>query len=386
LRRRILCVLGTRPEGIKMAPVILALRREPWAEVITLSTGQHREMLNPILSFFGVSVDEDLDLMQTDQKLADLSARSLTALDRAIDRYAPAMVVAQGDTTSVAMTAIAAFYRRVEFAHVEAGLRTYDLRNPFPEEFNRAVATKVANLHFAPTQRAADALRREGVRDGDIVITGNTVIDALFEALRRNPAMPFTVPADKRILLVTLHRRESFGPAVLDVCHAIERLIDAFDDLHVVWPVHLNPNVRGPVISAFKSNTRVTLCDPLPYDAFVAMMSRSYLILTDSGGIQEEAPALGKPVLVLRDVTERTEAVEQGTVAMVGTDAQAILARATTLLTDWSAYRSMAQGGSPYGDGHAAERIVAALKWRLDVEGGPATTREVEKGPHRGTS
>jgi len=357
-----------------MAPVIMALRKEPWVDLITLSTGQHREMLAPILDFFGLAVDEDLDLMQPNQMLADLSARSLTALDRAIEHYGPEMVVAQGDTTTVAMAAIAAFYRHVQFAHVEAGLRTYDLLNPFPEEFNRTIATKVASLHFAPTARAADALRREGISENDIVLTGNTVIDALFEALRRNPVLPFALPEGKRILLVTLHRRESFGSAVRDVCKAIKHLLEAIDDIHVVWPVHLNPNVREPVTRAFKENDRVTLCEPLPYDAFVATMSRAHLILTYSGGVQEEAPALGKPVLVLRAVTERAEAVELGVVAMVGTDSQAIVSSAMALLTDEAAYRSMAGGGSPYGDGHAAERIVAALKERLDVGGGNAAT------------
>ena len=353
-----------------MAPVILALREEPWAELITLSTGQHREMLGPILDFFGLTVDEDLDLMQPNQMLADLSARSLTALDRAFERYDPAMVVAQGDTTTVAMAAIAAFYRRVQFAHVEAGLRTYDLQNPFPEEFNRAVATKLASLHFAPTATAAEALRKEGTRENDIVVTGNTVIDALFEALRRKPALPFALPEGKRILLITMHRRESFGAAVLDVCKAIELVLDAIDDIHVVWPVHPNPNVREPVTQALGGNGRVTLCEPLPYDSFVAIMSRAYLILTDSGGIQEEAPALGKPVLVLREVTERPEAVALGVVAVTGTESQTIAARAVALLTDEAAYRSMAGGGSPYGDGHAAERIVAALKQRLGVDAG----------------
>ncbi|HEY1707272.1 MAG TPA: UDP-N-acetylglucosamine 2-epimerase (non-hydrolyzing) [Rhizomicrobium sp.] len=365
-RRRFLCVVGTRPEGVKMAPVIQALRKEPWADVVTLSTGQHRDMLNPILKFFGLSVDGDLDLMQPGQTLPDLSARSITALDAALARYAPDWVIAQGDTTSVAMTAMAAFYRTIPFAHVEAGLRTYDLRNPFPEEFNRVMATKLASLHFAPTEKAAEALRREGVAEDAIVLTGNTVIDALIDAVARRPALPFALPDGKRVVLVTLHRRESFGNAVQDVCDAVKQLTETIGDIHVVWPVHPNPNVQGPVRALFKTNPHVTLCDPLPYDAFVAVMSRATLILTDSGGVQEEAPSLAKPVLVLREVTERAEAVDCGVVELVGTDKDRIVSRATTLLTDAAAYRAMARGVSPYGDGHAAERIVSALKQRLD--------------------
>lgn len=367
MSEQILCIVGTRPEGIKMAPVILALHNEPDIDLVTVSTGQHREMLTQVLDFFGVKVDEDLNLMQPNQTLADLTARSLQALDGVLERRKPRMVVAQGDTTTVATAALAAFYRRIPFAHVEAGLRTHDLLNPFPEELNRVIAGKLANLHFPPTQRAADVLRSERVPEADIVLTGNTVIDALLQAVAKKPPLPFELPADKRIVLVTLHRRESFGSSVQDVCNAVRRLTERFDDLHVVWPVHLNPNVREPVQKAFANSTRVQLCDPLAYNHFIATMNRADLILTDSGGVQEEAPALGKPVLVLREVTERPEAVEYGVVELVGTDEEKIVTLAAKLLSDPAAYAKMARGVSPYGDGRAAERIVAALRKALGL-------------------
>jgi UDP-N-acetylglucosamine 2-epimerase (non-hydrolysing) len=364
---QVLCIVGTRPEGIKMAPVILALRDEPDIDLVTVSTGQHREMLNQVLEFFGVKVDEDLNLMQPNQTLADLTARSLQALDRVLAERQPKIVVAQGDTTTVATAALAAFYRKIPFAHVEAGLRTHDLLNPFPEELNRVIAGKLANLHFPPTQRAADVLREERVAEENIVLTGNTVIDALLQAVAKKPPLPFDLPEGKRIVLVTLHRRESFGHSVQDVCNAVRRLTEKFPDIHVVWPVHLNPNVREPVRKAFADSKQVQLCDPLPYNHFVATMNRADLILTDSGGVQEEAPALGKPVLVLREVTERPEAVEYGVVELVGTDEEKIVASASKLLSDADAYAKMARGVSPYGDGKASARIVAALRKALGL-------------------
>jgi len=367
MSEQILCVVGTRPEGIKMAPVILALRNEPDINLVTVSTGQHREMLNQVLDFFGVKVDEDLGLMQPNQTLADFTARSLQALDKVMDERKPKIVVAQGDTTTVATAALAAFYRQIPFAHVEAGLRTHDLRNPFPEELNRVIAGKLADLHFPPTQRAADVLRAEGVADDRIVLAGNTVIDALLQAVAKKPSLPFPLPPNKRVVLVTLHRRESFGPSVQAVCNAVQRLVDRFPDIHVVWPVHLNPNVREPVQKAFAGSTTVQLCEPLAYNHFVATMNQSHLILTDSGGVQEEAPALGKPVLVLREVTERPEAVDHGVVALVGTDEEKIVNLATTLLSDEKAYAAMARGVSPYGDGKAAERIVVSLRRKLGL-------------------
>lgn len=368
MRRTVVCVMGTRPEGVKMAPVILALSREPWVDLKVVSTGQHREMLRQVLEFFDIEVDCDLALMHADQALAGLSARALTALDELYGTLQPDIVVAQGDTTTVAMAGLAAFYRKVPFAHVEAGLRTFDLQNPFPEELNRVIAGRIADLHFAPTAGAADALRKELTPDDRIFVTGNTVIDALMEAVSRKPAAPFDLPDDRRVVLVTLHRRESFGPSIGAVCDAVRDIVDRVGDVQVVWPVHLNPNVRVPVLKAFADDARVRLCDPLPYSDFVAVMMRAHLILTDSGGVQEEAPALGKPVLVLRDVTERPEAVEQGVVALVGTSRERIVGEACRLLTSDTAYRAMARGTSPYGDGYAAPRIVAALQAYLGVK------------------
>jgi UDP-N-acetylglucosamine 2-epimerase (non-hydrolysing) len=362
LRHRIVCVVGTRPEGVKMAPVIMGLRREAWTDLTVVSTGQHREMLGDVLDFFGIAADEDLGLMQPNQALSDVMARALTGLDQAYLRLAPDLVIAQGDTTTVAAAALAAFHRRIPFAHVEAGLRTLDYQNPFPEEMNRVIAGRVASLHFAPTRRAADALRREMVPDETIVLTGNTVIDALYAAVEREPSPPFPLPGDKRIILVTLHRRESLGASIANVCAAVREILDRFEDTFVVWPVHLNPNVNMPVRAALAGHPRIHLCDPLAYNHFIAIMMRAHVILTDSGGVQEEAPALAKPVLVLRDVTERPEAVAEGVVALVGTDRARIVETTSRLLADEAAFKAMARGVSPYGDGRATERIVDALK------------------------
>lgn len=362
LKKRIMSVVGTRPEGIKMAPVILALADAPWVEQIVISSGQHQQMLEPILDFFGVNCDENLAVMRPDQSLASLSARSIEAMDATIETHRPDCVIVQGDTTTAAMAAMAAFYRHIPVAHVEAGLRTYDLQNPFPEELNRILISRIASLHFAPTQGAANALHAEGVAEETTLITGNTVIDALQLAVAKSPDLPFDVPNNRRIILVTLHRRENFGDAITVVCAAIEDILMTVPDAHIVWPVHLNPQVKGPVETRFGNHPRVRLCSPLPYPAFVAMMHKAHLILTDSGGVQEEAPALGKPVLVLRDTTERPEAMTEGVVELLGTDRARIVARAIALMTDPSAYREMARGISPYGDGKAAARIVKRLK------------------------
>lgn len=366
---RILCVLGTRPEAIKMAPVILALKREPRVEVRVVSTGQHREMLGPVLDFFNIGIDDDLAILEPGQTLAASLSRALSGLENVLEDARTHAVIAQGDTTTTLAAALAAFYARIPFAHVEGGLRTFKFDSPFPEEFNRVVASRIASLHFAPTRRAVDALRREGANEEDIVLTGNTVIDALHEALRRNPRLPFPLTPGVRTVLVTLHRRESFGDNIVRVCEAIRQLLARYGDLEVVWPLHLNPNVRDPVKAFFGDTPRIRLCDPLGYDHFVAVMREAHIILTDSGGVQEEAPALSKPVLVLREVTERPEAIEAGVAALVGMDTQAVVKAAGRLLDDEAAYRAMARGASPYGDGHAAERIVDSLLTRLGVRG-----------------
>ena len=367
--RRLLCVVGTRPEAIKMAPVIQALRREPWAVVRVLATAQHREMLDQVLGLFGVRPDVDLDLMRPNQALADLTARMLEGVDRVLAEEEPQAVLAQGDTTTVLTTALACFYRRIPFGHVEAGLRTGDLAYPFPEEMNRTLAGRLARWHFAPTESARANLLREGIEPGAIHVTGNTVIDALLQMAARDEGPGLELPESQRLLLVTAHRRENFGAPLQQICRALRALAEANPDVHVLYPVHLNPNVSGTVYPALGSHPRITLCPPLDYLPFVAAMKRSHLILSDSGGVQEEAPALGKPVLVLRAETERPEAVAAGVVKLVGTDEATIVAEAQRLLDDQGAYRAMARGISPYGDGHAAERIVEVLRSSASAAG-----------------
>jgi len=354
--------VGTRPEAIKMAPVVLELRRRPWARVRVLATAQHREMLDQVLGLFAIAPDRDLDLMRPNQTLAALTARLLDGLDGALEQESPWAVLAQGDTTTVLATALACFYRRIPFGHVEAGLRTGDLAYPFPEEMNRSLAGRLAAVHFAPTESARANLLREGALPATIHVTGNTVIDALLQvAAREAPPLP-GVPDGRRLLLVTAHRRENFGAPLAAICRALLTLVERNPDVHVLYPVHLNPNVSGPVRAALGGHPRVTLCPPLDYLPFVAAMKRSTLILSDSGGVQEEAPALGKPVLVLRAETERPEAVAEGVVKLVGTEHDAIVEAAQTLLDDADAYRAMARGVSPYGDGHAAGRIADVLE------------------------
>ena len=360
--KTVLCAVGTRPEAVKMAPVILALRREPWARVRVLATAQHRHMLDQVLDLFAIAPDVDLDLMRPDQALADLTARMLVALDRSLEQERPDVVLAQGDTTTVLATGLACFYRHIPFGHVEAGLRTGDLANPFPEEMNRAVASRLSRYHFAPTAAARANLLREGIPDAAIHVTGNTVIDALLEVAQRDVPIGPALDAGKRLVLVTAHRRESFGAPLREAFRALRELADRNPDLQVLYPVHLNPNVSRPARELLEGHPRIVLCPPLDYAPFVSAMKRAYLIVTDSGGVQEEAPALGKPVLVLRDETERPEAVAEGVVKLVGTSSERILAEAQRLLDDPAAYAAMARGVSPYGDGHAAERIVRVLR------------------------
>ncbi|MGE5269091.1 MAG: non-hydrolyzing UDP-N-acetylglucosamine 2-epimerase [Thiohalocapsa sp.] len=357
----ITCVVGTRPEAIKMAPVIRELQRCDWARVSVLSTAQHRHMVDPLLRFFGIAVDDDLDVMTVDQSLPRLTGRLLERIADALAARRPDLVIAQGDTTTVMATAIACFYAGIPFAHVEAGLRTGDLRQPFPEEFNRAVAARVAALNFAPTDLARRNLLREGIAAERIVITGNTVIDALLWTAQQAPEIAVPLGAEQRLLFVTLHRRESFGAPLRNALMAIRRLVAANPALIVLYPVHPNPNVSGPAHELLGGIERVTLCAPLDYPDSVSAMRRAHLILTDSGGIQEEAPALGKPVLVAREITERPEAVEAGVARLVGTDAERICREVQRLLDDRAAYSAMAKGVSPYGDGHAARRIRDAI-------------------------
>lgn len=361
MSEKILCVIGTRPEAIKMAPVVAALRRRPGLRPYVLLTGQHRHLLDQSLATFSIRGDADLDVMRPNQTLSGLTARILEALDPVLERDPPALVLAQGDTTTVMATSIACFHRNVPFGHVEAGLRTGDLRYPFPEEFNRIVASRVAALNFAPTESARQALLREGIADSTIHVTGNTVIDALLEVATRSVPPSVPLPVSGRLILMTMHRRENFGAPAAAVLEAVRDLCAAFPDLTVLYPVHPNPNVRGPAEAMLGDHPQVRLTEPLDYENLVAAMKRSTLVLTDSGGLQEEAPALGKPVLVLRNETERPEAVTLGVARLIGTDRARVVAEVSRLLTDPAAYEEMAKGVSPYGDGKAAERIAALV-------------------------
>lgn len=348
-----------------MAPVILELRRHSWADVRVLATAQHRQMLDQVLSFFDIEPDIDLNIMRPNQTLTELTARLLLEIDTVLKTEKPNVVLVQGDTTTVMAVALACFYHRIPIGHVEAGLRTWDLQNPFPEEANRVIAGKLARWHFAPTEGSRQNLLKDGIADSDIVVTGNTVVDALLATAQRDLDLGIDLPADKRMVLVTSHRRENFGAPFRDICRALQTLARNNSCVHFLYPVHPNPNVKDVAYECLATIPNVTLCDPLDYAPFVAAMKRAHLILTDSGGVQEEAPALGKPVLVLREETERPEAVEEGVVKLVGSDYDRIVTEAQRLLDDEVAYRAMARGTSPYGDGHASERIARLLREQL---------------------
>lgn len=367
---RVLSVFGTRPEAIKMAPVVHALRAEPAAfESVVCVSAQHRSMLDQVLGVFGLEADHDLDLMTPGQSPAEITARVLERLPPLIRSIRPDVLLVQGDTMTSFAAAFAAYLERVPSGHVEAGLRTGDRYQPFPEEMNRVLTTRLATLHFAPTARARDRLLAEGLPPADVHLTGNTVIDALLQTVRpdyrfRTPALAALDPA-RRVLLVTTHRRESFGAPLGSTCAAIRDLVGRFPDLQVVLPVHPNPEVKRTVEALLCDLAGVTLIPPVDYEEFVHLMARAHLILTDSGGVQEEAPSLGKPVLVLREITERPEGVEAGTAVVVGTDRERIVSLASELLSSPAAYARMANAVNPYGDGRASGRIVAALRARF---------------------
>ena len=365
MKRRVMFCFGTRPEAIKLAPVTTELCKYPREfEVLVLVTGQHRQMLDQVLRVFGIRPDYDLDVMRPGQSLADVTVGVLRGVERVLRRVRPDMVIVQGDTTSALAAALAAFYERIPVGHVEAGLRTGDKYSPYPEEMNRRLVSSLADLHFAPTPAAKDNLLNEGVPRGRIHVTGNTVVDAL-KAMRASkvawhvPVLDRIAP-EQRVILVTAHRRESFGPGFERICRALRMIAERNPDVAIVYPVHLNPRVRKPVRAILGRTPRVHLIEPLEYLPFVRLMERAHVILTDSGGIQEEAPALGKPVLVMRDVTERPEAVAAGTAKLVGTDADVIVSATERLLHSAAAYRKMARARNPFGDGHAARRIVTA--------------------------
>jgi UDP-N-acetylglucosamine 2-epimerase (non-hydrolysing) len=366
---KVLAVFGTRPEVIKLAPVIRELRKYPDRVMCKVCvTAQHRQMLDQMLQVFQIQPDYDLNIMQDNQSPSYVAARVLMELEGVIQREKPDWVLIQGDTTTVAAAALAAYYAGVKVAHVEAGLRTGDKWRPFPEEINRRVVGAIADLHFAPTALARANLLREGVAPEAVVVTGNPVIDAL-RWIAAQPPSPAAVellaragvPSGQRLVLVTAHRRESFGVGILALCQALAELAERFPELTILYPVHPNPNVHRPVHQILGRIPNIMLTEPLDYAILVHIMTQAVLVLTDSGGIQEEAPSLGKPVLVLREVTERPEAIQAGTARLVGTDPQRIVSETVRLLTDPAEYNRMARAVNPYGDGRAAERIVSAL-------------------------
>ncbi|HEY4615892.1 MAG TPA: UDP-N-acetylglucosamine 2-epimerase (non-hydrolyzing) [Citricoccus sp.] len=375
-RKKIMPIYGTRPEAIKMAPIVRALHADERFDCFTTVTGQHREMLDQVNELFGITPDADLNIMQPNQTLNGIMGRTLAGLDSLIQEQEPDAVVVQGDTTTSTAGAIAAFYLGVPVVHAEAGLRSGNLFSPFPEEANRKITSQVASLHLAPTSTSKANLLREAVTEDDIVVTGNTVIDALLTTVEKK--VPFSDPqlqalarrvasGEGRVLLVTTHRRENQGDAMRGVGRALARLATQFPDLTVVLPAHRNPVVREAVLPALEGLDNIVVTEPLAYGEFTHLMDVAEVVLTDSGGVQEEAPSLGKPVLVMRENTERPEAVTAGTVRLIGTEEERIVSEVSTLLTDRQAYEAMAQAVNPYGDGRAAERTAAAIARLLGV-------------------
>ncbi|MEQ6969827.1 non-hydrolyzing UDP-N-acetylglucosamine 2-epimerase [Pectobacterium polaris] len=373
---KVLTVFGTRPEAIKMAPLVHALAQDGAFESRICVTAQHREMLDQVLRLFDITPDYDLDIMRPGQGLSEISCRILSGLEPVMAEFKPDLVLVHGDTTTTLATSLAAFYQRIPVGHVEAGLRTGNLYSPWPEEANRKLTGHLAMYHFAPTENSRQNLLREHLSDRNIFVTGNTVIDALFwvrdrilgdAALRRSLDEKYAFLDDnKKLILVTGHRRESFGGGFERICSALADIARRHPEVQIVYPVHLNPNVSEPVNRILSGIDNVMLIAPQDYLPFVYLMNRSYMILTDSGGIQEEAPSLGKPVLVMRDTTERPEAVEAGTVKLVGTEVTSIVDAVSMLLTDEEAYQAMSRAHNPYGDGQACQRIVDALKNRQE--------------------
>jgi UDP-N-acetylglucosamine 2-epimerase (non-hydrolysing) len=366
---RILSVFGTRPEAIKIAPIVRLLKETPDVEARCCVTAQHRQMLDQVLELFQIEPDYDLDLMRDNQSLAEISASIFTHLDPVLTDFRPDWVLVVGDTTTVVTTSLLGYYRRIKVGHVEAGLRTQNKWHPFPEELNRRIATVIADLHFAPTEWSKGNLLREGVDEKNILVTGNPVIDALNFVVQQEEPEEITELLDRlgtrghaprRLILVTAHRRENFGTPLENICHAIKELASR-EDVEIVYPVHLNPNVQEPVNRILKGTQRVTLLPPLDYRPMVHLMKHAKLLITDSGGLQEEAPSLGIPVLVLRQTTERPEGIEARALQLVGTETGKIVQEANRLLDDPIAHAEMARAANPYGDGHAAERIIRAL-------------------------
>ena len=373
--KKILFVFGTRPEAIKMAPVIKAFKDEKIFDTKVCVTAQHRQMLDQVLDIFDIKPDYDLNIMERGQDLFDITANVLSGMKNVLSEYSPDLVLVHGDTSTTSATAIAAFYQKIKVGHVEAGLRTGNIYSPWPEEVNRQISGVIANYHFAPTSTSMENLLKENKNKENILVTGNTVIDALFlvldkiekDAKLKNKILKsisdqYKFNNDKKIILVTGHRRENFGEGFTNICKALKKIADNNHDVDIVYPVHLNPNVQKPVKNILSNSKNIYLIDPLSYENFIYLMSRSYFIITDSGGIQEEAPSLGKPVLVLRNTTERPEAVEAGTVKLVGTNFEAIVNESQKFLDDEKEYKKMSKAHNPYGDGSASKRIVNFFK------------------------
>ncbi|MCZ2222650.1 MAG: UDP-N-acetylglucosamine 2-epimerase (non-hydrolyzing) [Chitinophagales bacterium] len=375
--KNILLVIGTRPEAIKMAPLIIKLKNQhQFFNTKVCLTAQHRQMLDQVLDFFEIKADYDLDLMKPNQNLHTLTSDIITAIKPVYDEFKPDWVLVHGDTTTSTAAALAAFYSGAKVAHVEAGLRTFNKLAPFPEEMNRSITGRIADLHFAPTKASKQNLLNEAVAKETISITGNTVIDALKlgitkvnEQSNEIVNLKSIINLNKKIILVTGHRRENFGDGFENICKALKVIAENnFDDVEIIYPVHLNPNVQNPVNKFLSNQPNIKLIQPLNYESFIWLMNKSYLIITDSGGVQEEAPSLGKPVLVMRDVTERPEAVDAGTVLLVGTDTQKIITETEQLLHDDNAYTLMSNKHNPYGDGLACDRIISILKEEIVIE------------------
>ncbi|MBS0358269.1 MAG: UDP-N-acetylglucosamine 2-epimerase (non-hydrolyzing) [Proteobacteria bacterium] len=360
--KKIICIVGTRPEAIKLAPLILALKKEPWVNLYVLATAQHREMLDSVLHLFKIVPDTDLNIMSYDQKLPQLTADLISKLDEVFKRELPDVVIAQGDTTTVLAAALVSFEDHISFCHIEAGLRSQHIDNPFPEEMNRVISDRLSDIHCVPTEAAKQNLLNEKINNDSIYVTGNTIIDALNYIDNKNIPLLFSINPKKKIILVTAHRRENFGKPLEDICKGLLLIAEKFKDVEIIYSVHPNPHVRETAYKVLDSHPSIRLCEPFDYGTFIALMKQSYLILSDSGGIQEEVTALGKPLLILRENTERPEALNTGITQLVGTDPKAILDATSQLLTDKAFYESIAKVNCVYGDGLASKRIVEILK------------------------
>ncbi|MDI7247446.1 MAG: UDP-N-acetylglucosamine 2-epimerase (non-hydrolyzing) [Bacillota bacterium] len=370
--KKVMAVFGTRPEAVKMAPVVRALRECDDIECVVVVTAQHREMLDQVLGIFDIVPHYDLDIMREGQSLTGIAVRALAGLEGPVARERPDLLLVHGDTSTTFVASLVAFYHHVQVGHVEAGLRTHDKYFPFPEEMNRRLAGCLADIHFAPVENHKRNLLAEGVKAEAVHVTGNTVIDALLDVAGRpyefrDPVLASIDFERRKVILVTAHRRENLGEPMREICLALRDIVNARSDVEIVFPVHMNPLVRADVMGILQGTPRVHLIDPVDYQVMVALMKRCYMVLTDSGGLQEEAPSLDKPVVVLRDVTERPEGLEAGTLVLAGTDRRRIVDRAQELLGDPKAYARMANALNPYGDGHAAERILAAILWRFGI-------------------